>query len=38
MIKDFLIKESNKIKELIQVCYANSYEEVPRRERGKKEK
>ena len=29
---DFLIKESNKIKELIQVCYANSYEEVPRRE------
>ncbi len=29
---DFLIKEGMKIKELMQVCYANSYEEIPERE------
>ena len=29
---DFLIKEGNKIKELIQVTYANSYEEIKERE------
>ena len=29
---DFLIKEGNKIKELIQVSYANSYEEIKERE------
>ncbi len=29
---DFLIKEGQRIKELIQVSYANSYEEIPERE------
>ncbi len=29
---DFLTKEGIKIKELIQVCYANSYEDIPSRE------
>ncbi len=29
---DFLIKEGMQIKELIQVTYANSYEEIPERE------
>jgi len=29
---DFLIKEGMGIKELMQVCYANSYEEIPERE------
>ena len=29
---DFLIKEGMEIKELMQVCYANSYEEIPERE------